>query len=254
LIRHSEIQVPLTTSSVGSIAAYWSLISSSNFNAVGVTTAGTGVSTFNNCNIQGGTSSAVSVGAGTTVECNQCIMNSSNTNVVTGAGTFNFSDMVFSGNSSVINPTTVVGKYVNLAQSKATTQPAFSAYNSASDADATGDTFKGAINLSLDKLMTRYPNLKILLVTPVWRSRQVNGDDLESDNNPNSLGLYLRDYVEAIKDMGKKYHVPVLDLYNTSGINKYTKELYLSSDGLHPNSTGYTHLANLIAAKLSSTY
>lgn len=122
------------------------------------------------------------------------------------------------------------------------------------DSDATGDTFKGAINLSLDKLLTKYPNMKLLLVTPIWRARQVNGDDLESDNNPNSLGLYLRDYVEAIKDMGKKYHVPVLDLYNNSGIGKYTKNLYLSSDELHPNTVGYTHLANLIAAKLSSTY
>ncbi|MNE05758.1 GDSL-like Lipase/Acylhydrolase [compost metagenome] len=122
------------------------------------------------------------------------------------------------------------------------------------DTDATGDTFKGAINLSLDKLLTKHPNLKILLVTPIWRARQVSGDSLESDNNPNSLGLYLRDYVEAIKDMGKKYHIPVLDLYKTSGISKYTKNLYLSADELHPNTVGYTHLANLIAAKLSSTY
>ena len=118
----------------------------------------------------------------------------------------------------------------------------------------TGDTVKGAINLTLDKLLTKYPNMKLLLVTPIWRARQVNGDGLESDANPNSLGLYLRDYVEAIKDMGKKYHVPVLDLYNNSGISKYTKNLYLSSDELHPNTVGYTHLANLISAKLSSTY
>ncbi len=122
------------------------------------------------------------------------------------------------------------------------------------DTDMTGDTFKGAINLSLDKLLTRYPHLKIVLITPIWRSRQVNGDDLESDNNPNSLGLYLRDYVEAIKDMGKKYHLPVLDLYNTSGISKYTKTRYLSSDELHPNADGYTLLAMLIAAFLLATY
>lgn len=122
------------------------------------------------------------------------------------------------------------------------------------ESDTTGDTVKGAINLTLDKLLTKYPNLKIVLVTPIWRARQNTGDGLESDSNPNSLGLYLRDYVEAIKDMGKKYHLPVLDLYNTSGINKYTKNLYLSSDELHPNSAGYTHLANLIASKLSSTF
>jgi len=122
------------------------------------------------------------------------------------------------------------------------------------DSDMTGDTVKGAINLTLDKLLTKYPNMKLLLVTPIWRARQVAGDGLESDAKPNSLGLYLRDYVEAIKDMGKKYHIPVLDLYNNSGISKYTKNLYLSSDELHPNTVGYTHLANLIAAKLSSTY
>ncbi|PJI34075.1 hypothetical protein CU320_01700 [Acinetobacter pseudolwoffii] len=122
------------------------------------------------------------------------------------------------------------------------------------DSDTTGDTVKGAINLTLDKLLTKYPNLKIVLITPIWRARMLTGDGLESDSNPNSLGLYLRDYVEAIKDMGTKYHVPVLDLYNTSGINKYTKAQYISSDGLHLNAAGDTHLANLIAAKLSSTY
>ena len=122
------------------------------------------------------------------------------------------------------------------------------------DSDTTGDTVKGAINLTLDKLLTKYPNLKIVLITPIWRARMLTGVGLESDSYPSSLGLYLRDYVEAIIDMGKKYHVPVLDLYNNSGINKYTKTQYLSSDELHPNNVGYTHLANLIAAKLSSTY
>jgi hypothetical protein len=71
-----------------------------------LTTAGSGTSTAINCNITGGTSSAISVGSGTTVIAfNNCIQ-STNTNAITGAGTIQYSNLIFSGSSSGMNTTT----------------------------------------------------------------------------------------------------------------------------------------------------
>ena len=42
--------------------------------------------------------------------------------------------------------------------------------------DTTGATFKGAINYAVNKICTAYPNIKILFVSPIWRSRYNSGD------------------------------------------------------------------------------
>lgn len=122
------------------------------------------------------------------------------------------------------------------------------------NSDTTGATFKGAINATVNSLLTAYPNLKIMFVTPIWRSRKVSGDGLESDTTPNDIGLYMLDYVNAITEVANLNKLPALDLYRESSINKYTQSLYLSTDGLHPSDAGYTQLANKIAAKLSASY
>lgn len=120
--------------------------------------------------------------------------------------------------------------------------------------DTTGATFKGAINFTIDKLLTKYPNLKILLITPIFRARNISGDGQNSDDFPNSSGIHMSEYVNAILEIGKKHHIPVLDAYNESCINRYNYNTYLSSDGLHPNNVGFEHLSNIYAAKLLASY
>jgi hypothetical protein len=58
--------------------------------------------------VASGTSSAISIGSGTNVGARQCVINSSNTNAITGAGTLSYSGLSFSGSSSTINVTTQV--------------------------------------------------------------------------------------------------------------------------------------------------
>lgn len=80
-------------------------------NAACITTAGTSSGSCINCQLTGGTASAVSIGVGTTVSLYDCQVYSSNTNAITGAGTVNYQGLNFTNTSSTINVTTqtVVG-------------------------------------------------------------------------------------------------------------------------------------------------
>ena len=121
--------------------------------------------------------------------------------------------------------------------------------------DTDGTTFKGAVNKIIKKLTTSLPNVKLMFITPFYRNRLVSSTDgLNSDENPNGRGLYLQQYVDAIKETCKRHHIPVLDLMEESGINRYNQAAYLA-DGLHPTSpTGYEHIARKIASGIESRF
>jgi hypothetical protein len=68
-----------------------------------------------------------------------CEVSSSNTNAITGAGTVNFSNVTFVSTSSVVNTTTQASTYTNIGKFKATQQPCFSAHNSGTISNVTGD-------------------------------------------------------------------------------------------------------------------
>lgn len=120
-----------------------------------------------------------------------------------------------------------------------------------SDILSDGSTFKGAINYTVDQLLSKYPNLQIIFTTPIYRNRFSSvGDNLNSDIHVNDKGLCLKDYADAIKEVASKNHLPVIDLFSESGINKYTYKNYLSSDELHPSTIGYVTLGQKIAKVL----
>lgn len=131
--------IVFTTSSTGAINAYNLNFNSSSLNTSIITTAGTGNSNFHNCQFFSGTASSISIGSGTTVTMANCTITSSNTNAITGAGTLIYTNLAFLGTSSTINTTTKTPKYTQLSQYKATEQPAFLAYNSATDTNVSGD-------------------------------------------------------------------------------------------------------------------
>lgn len=94
--------------------------------------------TFRECSIDGGTISAISIGAGAALNAYTSTINSSNTNAITGAGTLNYSGLVCS-NSSEINTTTTTSTYAQLGSYRAQKQPAFLGYLNATQSNVTGD-------------------------------------------------------------------------------------------------------------------
>ena len=94
-------------------------------------------------------------------------------------------------------------------------------------------------------MLFRSPKCKMLLVTPIYRASYKATDNNNSDDTILN-GKTLRDFADAIVEVGNYNHIPVLNLYDECMINKYTANYYLCSDGIYPNDMGQELLAEKI--------
>lgn len=111
--------------------------------------------------------------------------------------------------------------------------------------DRTPETFWGACHYLMSGLITKYPDARIVFMTPLHR---------ESENTPNAHGKKLIDYVEIIKSAAAYYSLPVIDLWSMSGIQPRVpiiKEKFCP-DGLHPNDKGHEKIAEFVGNYLSN--
>lgn len=114
-IQNSMFENPFNSSSTGAVSIQHSIIACINLNTTAVTTSGTTISEISNSQVNSGSASAVSIGAGTTMQMYESTVNSSNTNALTGAGTLQISEVSFTGSSSGVNVTTVNASPVGIA-------------------------------------------------------------------------------------------------------------------------------------------
>lgn len=118
------------------------------------------------------------------------------------------------------------------------------------------DTFKGRISIALDSLKNMYPDKQIILMTPLHRGYAKFGrNNIQPDENyTNSCGEYLDSYIEAIKEAGNVWAVPVIDLNSISGIfplNRSQKDYFpRDTDRLHPTDEGHERIAATLIAWL----
>ena len=113
-------------------------------------------------------------------------------------------------------------------------------------ADRTNDTFVGACHYLFSGLVKKYPNARIVILTPLQTSY---------DQNPSgNTGKPLIDYVDTIIEVAAHYSLPVLDLYRTAGICPRIPEQLtrFMPDGLHPNDAGAYRIAERLAAFLGA--
>jgi hypothetical protein len=71
----------------------------------------------------------------------------------------------------------------------------------------------------------------------------------------NARGLYIEDYVKALKEAGEVWAVPVIDLYSLSGLYpSYDSYVPYFHDGqkdrLHPNAAGDLRIAQTLQYQL----
>lgn len=121
----------------------------------------------------------------------------------------------------------------------------------------TNDTFRGRINLGLSRLKALYPDKQIVLLTPLHRSAATFGEkNVQPDENyQNKCGLYIDAYVQAVKEAGSLWGVPVIDMNAMSGLNPMvTSQLpYFhdaSYDRLHPSTKGQERLSRTLMYQL----
>ena len=118
-------------------------------------------------------------------------------------------------------------------------------------------TYCGRINTALKALKETFPTKQIVILTPIHRATFVSGEfNVQPDETfPNRLGLFLDPYIDALKQVGSLWAVPVIDLHALSGLYPLMDEhaQYFSNaanDRLHPNDKGYERIARTLYYQL----
>ena len=115
-------------------------------------------------------------------------------------------------------------------------------------------TFKGRINIAVRLLKETFPGTPITFLTPIHRALFDYGDNnyQPEETWQNRGGLYLDDYVDAIKEAANVWSVNVIDLHAVSGfypiLDSDAALFYKDTaiDRLHPNDAGHKRLAEVI--------
>lgn len=116
--------------------------------------------------------------------------------------------------------------------------------------DRTPYTFYGALHCLYTALTEKYPDVPVVILTPLHR---LNEDSPKGDNKPEPVGT-LKEYLNIIREVAEYYSFPVLDLYKESGLQPKVpviQQKYIP-DGLHPNDDGNAILAHKIARFLET--
>lgn len=119
------------------------------------------------------------------------------------------------------------------------------------------NTFKGRINIALDSLKRSFPDKQIVLLTPIHRSGfYANETNWQvPEDYQNRCGEYLDAYVDAVREAGQVWAVPVIDLGAIGGLYPLMDEhaAYFkdaATDRLHPNNAGHKRLAHTLLYQL----
>ncbi|MEE0137744.1 SGNH/GDSL hydrolase family protein [Fusobacterium ulcerans] len=117
-------------------------------------------------------------------------------------------------------------------------------------------TVLGALRYSCKTLLEAYPNLKILVCSPIYRLFLSSSGgsvviDATGDDRTYAGGYTLKELSAAMVNCAKEMHIPVLDAYNDLGLNSWNyTNFFTGTDGTHPNLNGRAELARLYAMKL----
>ena len=121
----------------------------------------------------------------------------------------------------------------------------------------TQDTYRGRINIGITQLKKLFPDKQIVLLTPLHRSLANFGDkNVQPDESyQNGRGEYIDAYVQAIKEAGNIWGIPVIDFNAVTGMNPMVEEQLIyfydaGYDRLHPDTKGQERMARTLMYQL----
>lgn len=112
--------------------------------------------------------------------------------------------------------------------------------------------FNNAYRYSIEKLLTLYPHLRIIIVTPAWRFWNDSEGNYIYDSDTHVIaGQKLTDFVRCDEEIAENYHIGLINSYKLLGANKFTRLQYFNpTDGTHHNENGRLRYGSLIAHQL----
>lgn len=116
------------------------------------------------------------------------------------------------------------------------------------------NTFKGGGRVAIENLLTAYPHLQFVFITPPYRYWP-DFDNVDSDTSENSNGNRPSDYGQAVIDLANEYNFPSINTLDNLGINAFNRDAYfLPADGTHFNELGTEKLAKFITSSFDFYY
>lgn len=95
------------------------------------------------------------------------------------------------------------------------------------------ETYYGTYGKCIEYMLEHNPRLRIYLMTPPWCDRG-----------------YIGTVANRVREIANYYHLPVIDCYAESGLNKYNQPTYMP-DKLHQNPEGAKVLGTYIANQMT---
>ncbi len=104
----------------------------------------------------------------------------------------------------------------------------------------------------IDDILSHYPHIRIVVITPPWRtfsSGTVDGDLYESTS-----GMTLRSLADGLISTAKTKHITSLDMLGEIPLCANTAGTYMDTDKVHLNAVGNALYAHIVHGKLRSMY
>ena len=121
-------------------------------------------------------------------------------------------------------------------------------------AGATIEGITTAYNAVIDLLQATYPELRILITTPIWRYWGTEEDNENGDNKVYNVST-LKEIALAIEDFMKDKRISVLNAYQNLPLSYKTALTYFdANDKTHLNTFGNKVYAYLLHGKIRSIY
>lgn len=119
-------------------------------------------------------------------------------------------------------------------------------------------TFGGALRYSIETISKAYPNIQIVICTPIyrfWIDKENNNAYLYDSESHVVENNKLTDFVALCKDIADEYELLCIDNYSGSGICYDNRTVcFPETSGVHPNQTGLKMIADNMAAVLLENY
>lgn len=114
-------------------------------------------------------------------------------------------------------------------------------------------SMKNALIDGISRILTAYPNITPVIITPMFRFKIVDGNIVFLDDS--SWVAYedntLVSYINGVEEVGNENYIPVINLLKTLGITKYNYTKWFDiSDGTHPSEEGIKLVGKAIAEQL----
>lgn len=121
-------------------------------------------------------------------------------------------------------------------------------------------TFYAGLHRLFSGIYNKYLGKPVLIITPCHRSNTLTtypeytvGADGTLTPVTSAIGIPLKKYVDAIKEVAQFYSFHVADAYSESGFNPIDNNNYMA-DGLHPSTLGAERLAKWMLPYIERSY